>query len=278
MKKVKYIFVAIVMAFVSIPMVAQKFENKDVEMFPQPNKGFKQVVIQVPTKKNENNLKVELFAGKQMEVDCNRHFMSGQIVEQNLEGWGYNYYKVESNGNVGSTRMACPDAKKKNEFVTMPSLLINYNSKLPIVIYVPQDLEVNYRVWKTDKKSKKAITNIVAPALDNPKVEDKKWQLVELNGKPIEGTSETHYIIFHSKDNRLEAKANCNVLSYNYEIVGEYRLKLTRGISTMMACPESVEDELVAVLNQVDNLSLGDDVLTLNKARMAPLAKFRLVK
>ena len=34
----------------------------------------------------------------------------------------------------------------------------------------------------------------------NSEVEDKKWKLVELNGKPVSGTADTHYIIFHSKE------------------------------------------------------------------------------
>lgn len=112
----------------------------------------------------------------------------------------------------------------------------------------------------------------------NPAVEDKKWQLVELNGKAVEGDAENYYIIFHSEDNRVEAKANCNVLAYNYKIKNEFRVELEQGISTLMACPEgSIEDEYREVLNTVDNLSTDGETLTLNKARMAPMARFVLV-
>lgn len=56
------------------------------------------------------------------------------------------------------------------------------------------------------------------------------------------------------------------------------RIELHQGISTLMACPEgSIEDEYREVLNTVDNLSTDGETLTLNKARMAPLAKFVLV-
>ena len=112
----------------------------------------------------------------------------------------------------------------------------------------------------------------------NPVVEDQKWQLVELNGKVVEGDADTHYIIFHSADNRMEAKADCNVLQYNYRIKHQLMLEVEQGLSTLMACPEgSVEDEYREVLNTVDNLSCDGETLTLNKARMAPLAVFKLV-
>lgn len=112
----------------------------------------------------------------------------------------------------------------------------------------------------------------------NPVVEDQRWQLVELNGKEVEGDAETHYIIFHSEDNRIEAKADCNMLIYNYRIKHQVMLEIEQGLSTLMACPEgSIEDEYREVLNTVDNLSFDGETLTLNKARMAPLAVFKLV-
>ena len=112
----------------------------------------------------------------------------------------------------------------------------------------------------------------------NSEVEDKKWKLVELNGKPVSGTADTHYIIFHSKEGRLEAKAGCNMMSYEYSIKNQLQVRFTPGITTLMACQETTEDKLKAVLDKADNISVGPDVLTLNKARMAPLARFELVK
>jgi heat shock protein HslJ len=46
--------------------------------------------------------------------------------------------------------------------------------------------------------------------------------------------------------------------------------------STMMACPElEREREFLDVLARVDNYALADGTLSLNRARMAPLARFR---
>lgn len=111
----------------------------------------------------------------------------------------------------------------------------------------------------------------------NYNVEDKRWQLIELNGKPVNGKTETHYLIFHSEDGRLEAKLNCNVLLNKYKIKNELQLMIMPGISTKMACPDNVEQEFSKMLSIVDNLSTNGKTLSLNKARMAPLARFELV-
>src|SRR5690606_24721976 len=86
-----------------------------------------------------------------------------------------------------------------------------------------------------------ASCNVLKPSVSdsgNSQVEDKRWKLVELYGKPVSESAETHYIIFHSKDKQLEAKAGCNMLLNTYQINNQYQLGITPGISTKMACPD----------------------------------------
>ena len=43
---------------------------------------------------------------------------------------------------------------KVDRFITLggePKLL-RYNSRLPVVVYVPADVEVRYRIWRADRK------------------------------------------------------------------------------------------------------------------------------
>lgn len=120
--------------------------------------------------------------------------------------------------------------------------------------------------------------NYVLKKNGNLNVEDKRWKLIELNGKPIAGSAESHYLIFHSKEGRIEAKANCNVMLRDYTIKNELQLKVGQGLSTLMACPDNLEQEFGQVLSAVDNLSTDGKSLSLNKARMAPLARFELVE
>ncbi len=158
MKKITLIISMIAIALISSGAVfAQKTSiDKEIGMFPSPKQGYKQVFIKVPSKKNESDYKIEVFVGKTMMVDCNRHFMGGSIESQTLDGWGYSYYIAETDGNVASTRMGCPDNKMTKQFVNIEPKLLRYNSRLPIVIYVPEGLEVNYKIWKGGKKMKAA--------------------------------------------------------------------------------------------------------------------------
>ncbi|MEN4760966.1 ecotin family protein [Chryseobacterium sp. C39-AII1] len=133
---------------------AEKFAKLEIEMFPKAKEGYKQVYIQLPVAKNENDLKVEFFVGAEKMLDCNRHFMMGEVKTQDLQGWGYTYYDVESKGEVGGTLMGCPDQKLTKQFVNLKPETVRYNSKLPLVFYIPKDMEVRYRVLRPDAMKK----------------------------------------------------------------------------------------------------------------------------
>lgn len=121
---------------------------EQVAPYPAATKDQARYAIFLEPKKNEDNYKVELVFGKTMQVDCNRYMIGGTVDEKTLEGWGYNYYVVEQVGEPASTLMACPDNTKHDAFVAMTTQTFErYNSKLPIVIYTPKDVEVRYRVW-----------------------------------------------------------------------------------------------------------------------------------
>jgi len=126
-----------------------------VAPYPQAEKGMKRQVIQLPAQKDESAFKVELLIGQTLEVDCNRHRLGAELESKTLEGWGYDYYVVEKVTGPMSTMMACPDQKKTKQFVTA-SLgddgMLRYNSKLPIVVYTPDNVEVKYRVWEAKEE------------------------------------------------------------------------------------------------------------------------------
>ncbi|MDH6254359.1 ecotin [Chryseobacterium sp. H1D6B] len=134
-----------------------KYEKLEIEMFPKSKEGYKQVYIQLPVAKNENDLKVEFFVGTEKMLDCNNYFLMGNVKTQDLQGWGYNYYEVESKGEVGGTLMACLDKKTTKKFVSLQPEIVRYNSKLPLVFYIPKDLEVRYRILRPDTSMKKAV-------------------------------------------------------------------------------------------------------------------------
>jgi ecotin len=126
-------------------------EVLNMRPYPAAEKGQKRHVIQLPELADESVAKVELIVGRTMNVDCNHHRFGGQIEERTAEGWGYNYYVLKDLGQGMATQMGCGNTATRSVFVTSPDQpLIRYNSKLPVVIYAPADVEVRYRIWRAD--------------------------------------------------------------------------------------------------------------------------------
>ena len=111
-------------------------------------------VINLPAHENEGDLKVELQIGKTLELDAgNRYFFGGKLEKETIQGWGFDRYVLSELGPMAGTAMAVdPNAPKVNRFITLggePGLL-RYNSRLPLVVYVPEGVEVRYRLWRAD--------------------------------------------------------------------------------------------------------------------------------
>ncbi|MFC5372660.1 serine protease inhibitor ecotin [Brevundimonas faecalis] len=120
-----------------------------LKAFPAATAGQTRHVVNLPSRSDEDALKVELILGKTQTVDCNRQFFGGRLETRTAEGWGYDYYVLPALGNAASTLMACPPGSERQAFVTTQEQpLIRYNSRLPVVVYAPSDVEVRYRVWR----------------------------------------------------------------------------------------------------------------------------------
>lgn len=128
-------------------------QSDDLRAFPAPQRGQMRHVIRLPQVRDSANLKVELIVGKTMQIDCNNHRFGSQIEERTAQGWGYTYYVLDTLGPAASTLMGCPAGSKRMSFVRgAQELLVNYNSRLPLVIYAPSDVEVRYRIWRADPR------------------------------------------------------------------------------------------------------------------------------
>lgn len=116
--------------------------------------------------------------------------------------------------------------------------------------------------------------------LYDPTIKEKYWKLIELNGQPVtmgeDQEREAHFML--KQENRVTGYSACNALSGTYQLDEGYRIQFTDLAATMRICPESEKErEFLDVLNTADNYSHNGDTLTLNKARMAPLAVFHAV-
>jgi len=130
----------------------------DMKAFPRAEKGMVRHVLQLAQQSDESAFKVELIVGKKVRVDAeNRYFFGGKIESEVIQGWGYTRYLVRQLGPMAGTLMAVdPDAPKVDRFVALGDApyLIRYNSRLPVVVYVPEGVEVRYRIWSAEPEAK----------------------------------------------------------------------------------------------------------------------------
>ncbi len=132
--------------------------SDNLSAFPPAEAGMVRHVLTLPEHEDEAGLNVELVVGRTVEVDAvNRHFFTGSVVAETIEGWGFTRYVVPELGPMAGTLMAVePDAPKEARFIALGGepYLIRYNSRLPIVVYVPEGVEVRYRIWSAETETR----------------------------------------------------------------------------------------------------------------------------
>ena len=153
MKKICYFIIAL-MLLCSISLPA----NNYMKAYPVAQKGMVRWVLKLPKQQDETAFKVELIVGKTLLLDNgNRYFFGGKITKKVIKGWGFYRYIVTKLGPMAGTMMGIdPNATKVERFITLGGApyLIRYNSRLPVVVYVPIDVEVHYRIWQAGKQQK----------------------------------------------------------------------------------------------------------------------------
>lgn len=106
---------------------------------------------------------------------------------------------------------------------------------------------------------------------------DKYWKLIEITGKPVakEDVAKEAFIQFHALGSRINGNAGCNSFFGSYEITGNTHIKFSQIGSTMMMCLNmDVENQMKRALETADSYVVKGDTLSLNRARMATLARF----
>jgi ecotin len=153
----KTVYLSAILWFFSTVMTSQVAAD-DMKAFPPAGEGTVRYVLQLPTRDDESAFRVELIVGKTVQVDeRNRYFFGGKIEETTIQGWGFPRYNVGDLGPMAGTRIAVdPTAPKVARFVALGGdpYIIRYNSRLPIVVYVPDGAEVRYRIWRAEPETK----------------------------------------------------------------------------------------------------------------------------
>jgi ecotin len=152
----KNVFFSIVLAFLSAMLTVHAADN--MKAFPPAEEGMVRYVLRLPEQDDEFAYKVELMAGKTVEVDeGNRYFFGGTIEKETIKGWGFPRYNVSRLGPMAGTLMAIdPNTPKVSRFIALGGepYLIRYNSRMPIVVYAPEGVEIRYRIWSARPETK----------------------------------------------------------------------------------------------------------------------------
>lgn len=116
-------------------------------------------------------------------------------------------------------------------------------------------------------------------AEETSEITEKYWKLIEINGQKVTSenfASKEPHLILKKEENRVNGNGGCNSFFGTYELQADAnRISFSKIGSTRMACVKpTVENDFFNVLETVDNYTVKNDTLQLNKARMAPLAKF----
>jgi copper homeostasis protein (lipoprotein) len=107
------------------------------------------------------------------------------------------------------------------------------------------------------------------------------WKLVELNGKPVAPPATNRreaHLILKRDTKRVAGSGGCNSFGGSYELLTGNQIQFSKIAATRMACPDmSIEGQFFKVLETADSYTITGETLQLNRARMAPLARFEAV-
>lgn len=138
---------ALLAACAQQPAAPDPAASQELKAFPAALAGYQRHVIELPALADESGHRLELIGTKAVTVDCNTRGMDGRFEARDVQGWGYTYWVLHSRGQVMTTMMACPPGSAHPGVAQTQGTLVRYNSKLPVVVFVPEGMGLGYRVW-----------------------------------------------------------------------------------------------------------------------------------
>ncbi|USD21622.1 ecotin family protein [Microbulbifer variabilis] len=124
-----------------------------LDAFPAEVEGKRRHVIELPKVVDESRFMVELVPGKNALADCNLRSYSAPLQRQVLPGWGYPYYVLAELKPSKGTSKVCGSDSESRRFIRVRGngLILPYSSSQPLVVYLPEGVQLKYRVWRADK-------------------------------------------------------------------------------------------------------------------------------
>lgn len=140
----------LIMLFWSLILTTTVRGAEENPAFPPAGEGTVRFVLPLPSQDDESLFKLELIVGKTVRIDAQNNYSFAGKIEEEKDGRDGTLYRVTRLGPLTGTIMAVdPDAPLVDRFVTLGGdpYFIRYNSRMPVVIYVPEGAEVRYRLW-----------------------------------------------------------------------------------------------------------------------------------
>ena len=117
--------------------------------YPGAKSGMKRVDVDLPKVSKDEKYKVEFFLtlDKEME-DCDVGKMSNKFQKRS---YGSNtYYEASSSFDIKIYRDEKCGGKKMTKKVYNEPLMEDYKSNKKFVFYLPENMSIEYRLWKGD--------------------------------------------------------------------------------------------------------------------------------
>jgi heat shock protein HslJ len=141
-----------------------------------------------------------------------------------------------------------------------------------VVFFAVLTMIVSITACKTSRQANKLTSKSNDPI-------EKYWKLDQIMGKEVSMMSvnlaNEPFITLKREHNILVGNSGCNNITGSYEVGEGNRIRFYQVVMTLKSCLNmDVENELKKVLEITDNYHMNGDTLILNRARMAPLARF----
>ena len=157
-------------ALAALPGVA--IPRLNLTGYPDPAPGLKRWVIQPSglLPKSADPLisahpldwRIQLIVGQTVRLDCNTKRLLGPGVTMRMlpKASGKALFEVKGPVAVISTKMACPDDQPtQTSFLSLGKqpYLVPYNASWPIVVDLPENVQLRWRVWKAETRQQNAV-------------------------------------------------------------------------------------------------------------------------
>ena len=140
--------------------------------YPEPAPGLNRWVIQPSglLPKSTDPLisahpldwRIQLIVGQTVRLDCNTKRLSGSGMTMRMlpKASGKALFEVKGPVAVISTKMACPDDQPtRTTFLSLGNqpYLVPYNASWPIVVDLPENVQMRWRIWKAETLQQNAV-------------------------------------------------------------------------------------------------------------------------